>query len=302
MKINSVFSALIVSVFVGIVFLNVNGCAFKGVVRSKNIVYLEADVASKNSSQIAEQQLNVFALRKSKEPKEVLVFMHGGNWNAGKKSIYSYLGNRMARKGVVTVIIDYPLSPQANYNDMAAASAKAVQWVYKNIAAYGGNPDRIFVAGHSAGGHLATLIALQNSYFDSLNMANPIKGAILIDAAGLDMYGYLKEERVGADHTYMKTFTRDPAIWKAATPLYHLHQKMPPLLIYRGEKTYPSIIKSNEKFVKALKTYVPQPAYRVLKGKRHVPMITQFFWSWNPLYHEIIAFMNSYKATDRARK
>jgi acetyl esterase/lipase len=199
----------------------------------------------------------------------------------------------MARKDVVVVIIDSPLSPKVQYDEMAIAVSKAVQWISKNIERYGGNPEKIFISGHSAGGHLATLVSVRNEYFDSLGMSSPIKGVILIDAAGLDMYGYLQEEKFSEDHTYYKTFTKDPRNWKEASPLYHLHRDMPPMLIYRGEKTYPSILKSHEKFIKALKDFTPNPNYHILKGKTHVAMITQFFKPWNPRYDEIIEFMKT---------
>jgi acetyl esterase/lipase len=271
------------------VFSGIQACSLKRVSRIKDITYLQKN----DSLQIEKQALNVFTPKKRKASRNVLVFIHGGNWNSGKKSLYNFLGSRLARKGVVAVIIDYPLSPQANYEQMAYASAVAVQWVKNNIEQYGGDPDRIFVSGHSAGGHLAALISIRGEYFDKLNIQNPVKGCILIDAAGLDMYGYLKEQNYTEGHTYLKTFTSDPAQWKQASPLYHLHQGMPPLLIYRGEKTYPSIIKSTTKFVKALDAYVATPAYHELKGKKHIPMITQFIWTWNPRYKEIIRFMDA---------
>ena len=264
-----------------------SGCAFKTIVREKKINYADAVLASR----FGRQELNIFAPKKRSGPCDVLIFIHGGSWNSGKKSTYNFYGSRMARKGVVVVIIDYPLSPQANYNDMATAAAKSIRWVYQNIGRYGGNPEKIFVSGHSAGGHLAALIAIRHEYFDSLGIKNPIKGAVLIDAAGLDMYGYLLKEKFPSDHTYFKTFTRNPEEWKAATPMYHLHQDIPPLLIYRGEKTYPSIIESHEKFIGALRDFVPDPQYKILKRKKHVPMITQFFKPWNPRYKEIIGFM-----------
>ena len=220
-----------------------------------------------------------------------MIFIHGGNWNSGKKSLYNFFGSRMARKSVVVVTIDYPLSPHANYHQMATASARAVQWVKDNIEKFGGDPGKIFISGHSAGGHLATLLAVRNQYFDSLGISTPIKGAILIDAAGLDMFGYLHEGKFPEDHTYLKTFTKNPTSWKEASPLYHLHHDMPPMLIYRGEKTYPSIFKGHQKFITALKEYAPDTEYYVLKGKKHVPMITQFFKPWNPRYKEIIKFM-----------
>lgn len=271
----------------GILLFSTWSCSFKRISRFKNIRYVQKN-DSLNSSQ---QELNIFTPKKKAALKNVLIFIHGGNWNAGSKNLYHFLGSRLARKGVVAVIIGYPLSPQANYEQMATAAVKAVVWVKTHIDEYGGNPDKLFVSGHSAGGHLAALISLNNTYFDTLRIENPIRGCILIDAAGLDMYGYLTEENLTEPHTYLQTFSANPAIWKQASPIYHLYSNMPPLLIYRGEKTYPSIIKSTEKFVEALKAYRTEPNYYILKGKKHIPMITQFFWTWNPRYEEILEFM-----------
>lgn len=270
-----------------IVLINASSCAFRRVSRDKNITYWNGD----SSRSIPPQELNIFSPKRPKENKDVFIFIHGGSWKIGKKNHYNFLGNRMARKGIVAVVIEYPLSSTASYNEMAIASATAVSWVHSNIKAYGGNPEKIFVSGHSAGGHLAALISVTQEYFDSLNIDSPIKGAILIDAAGLDMHGYLEEEKLSEGHSYLKTFTSNPRIWKEASPINHLHKNMPPFLIYRGEDTYPSIEKSNEKFIKSLKRFVPSPNYKVQKGKKHIPMILQFFWTWNPIYDEIVNFM-----------
>lgn len=266
-----------------------SGCAFRSVSRHKQLTYLPSDSTAGKDA----QQLSVFAPAKHKLLKKVLVFVYGGNWNSGKRGLYNFFGNRMARKGVVTVIVDYPKSPQAGYDEMANDVALAVKWVKDHIADYGGDPEHIFISGHSAGGHLAALVAIKKDYFERLHIANPLKGVILIDAAGLDMYGYLRSENLKEGDTYLHTFTSDPAQWKAASPLYFLHASMPPMLIYRGGKTYPSIIESNEKFVSALKQYVPSPDYHILKGKKHVPMILQFFNTVNPRYREITRFMGT---------
>lgn len=194
---------------------------------------------------------------------------------------------------MVTVMIDYPLSPQANYNDMAEYTARSVKWVYEHIATFGGNPERIFLSGHSAGGHLAALVTLDNQYFEKVGVKNPVKGLILIDAAGLDMYGYLRDEKFPPDHSYLKTFTRDESIWKKASPLYYVHKNMPPMTIYQGEKTYPSIATSNEKFKKAVQEIEPRTPFEILKNKKHVAMITQFFNPWNKQYRHISDFIKS---------
>lgn len=258
------------------------GCVLRGVRRTKHIVY---------SPRLGGQELNVFAPRSTKEKWPVLVFIHGGNWNAGKKELYSYLGNRLARKQILAVIIDYPLSPQVRYDGMAMASAEAVVWTKRNIGRYGGDSGRIFVSGHSAGGHLAALIGTDNRFFDGLGVANPIKGLVLIDAAGLDMYDYLAEQVPKGNREFLDVFTDRPAVWRQATPLTHLHPGMPPMLIFRGGKTYPSILVSNEKFVRALQPYQPGLVYRVQKPRHHVAMITQFLYTYNPRYRDILRFM-----------
>ena len=261
------------------------GCAFKPIHRNKHIDY--------NSSNTARQaqELNVFAPAQKNKSNPVLIFVHGGNWNSGNKCLYSYLGSRMARKGIVTVIPDYPKSPKAGYNEMAEDIAAAVKWTKQNIHTYGGDSNRIFISGHSAGGHLAALVSIKKDYFKNTGFTNPIKGIILIDAAGLDMYGYLKEEKLAEGDTYLKTFSNNADIWKNASPIYFLHNGMPPMLIYRGGKTYPSINVSNEKFTDSLKHYDTKFTYHILPGKKHVPMITQFFNPYNNRYKEMLNFM-----------
>lgn len=175
---------------------------------------------------------------------------------------------------------------------MATDAAISVKWVKENIQHYGGNPEKIFVSGHSAGGHLAALIAIKDSYFDTLQIPNPIKGVILIDAAGLDMYTYLKGRDLPPGHTYINTFTLNQETWKAASPLYHLHRDMPPMLIYEGGRTIPGITRSTRTFINHLKSNNYKFTYIFQKRKKHIPMMTQFLNSWNPRYKEIRKFVD----------
>ncbi len=275
------------ALFAALLLLSTTGCAFKFINRTKNLIYTGAKEENTNST----QRLHVFWPLHKKELKPVLIFVHGGNWNSGKKGLYSFLGSRLARKGIVAVLPGYPKSPLADYATMAEKIATAVKWTKENISRYGGDSSKIFISGHSAGGHLAALTTLDSQYFENLQMSDPVKGIVLIDAAGLDMFGYLKEENFPGGHTYLNTFTASPANWKKASPLYFLHGNMPPMLIYRGGKTYPSIIKSNEKFKDSLQASGAEFKYILQPNKRHVPMILQFFNVYNKRYDEIISFM-----------
>jgi acetyl esterase/lipase len=221
-----------------------------------------------------------------------MIFVHGGSWRSGNKTMYNFLGNRLARKHIVAINIDYPLSP-AQYPEMALSTSKAVAWVYKNISTYGGDSTRIYISGHSAGGHLAALVSTDSTYFKQVGNNNPIKGVVLIDAAGLDMYGYLTKQVATGDREYLEVFTSNPQNWKNASALYHLHTGMPPFLIFRGGKTYPSIKASHDVFVPALLAYQPTLIYKVQKGKHHIGMITQFLNGFNPRYKDIVRFIEN---------
>jgi acetyl esterase/lipase len=237
-------------------------------------------------------QLDVYSPKKVETPRPVFVFIHGGRWNSGKKSQYKFLGRRMASKGVVTVVPDYRLSPVAEYRGATTDVAMALTWTKEHISDFGGDANRIFIAGHSAGGHLAALVSLDHSYFDSLKTSNPLSGTILIDAFGLDMYSFLSNESFKKHRTYYAMFGQNPEIWKDGSPLYHLDGATKPFLMFVGTKTYPVIYESNREFFEALKKHQPHLRPIIEMKKKHIPMMLQFYNSDNRGYDDIIKFMN----------
>lgn len=281
----------LIKVFLFSFLILLQGCAFQQVSRSKNLTYLEAD----SVVSLPEKQLNVFAPKGAKD-FPVLIFIHGGSWKSGNKEIYDFLGSRMARKEVVTVIIDYPLAPTYQIQSMELAAVQSVVWTRKNIEKFGGDPDQIFISGHSAGGHLAALVGIKESNFLNPEIKNSLKGAILIDPAGLDMYWFLQETK-GTDegNKYLGAFTEDPDVWKAASPIYFLEGEKLPILIMEGEKTYPGIRLTVDRFRKEADVKGVPLDYEFYKKKKHIPMITQFFWTYNRGYKEVLGFIEENK-------
>jgi acetyl esterase/lipase len=256
--------------------------------KHKDISYLTSELL-KVETKGSIPKLNVFTKKKFlKANKPVIIFVHGGYWNSGNKDMYSMLGRNFAKHEVVTVIPGYTLSPKASYNTMAQQIAEAILWTQENISNYGGDPSQIYLTGHSAGGHLVALATLNPKYrIDPQSIA----GIILNDAAALDMKNYLEENPPKTQYNYDVTWTKDPANWKDASPIYFLNEKSPPFKIYLGSKTYNSIKVSNGRFLKELHTYQPEVQLETL-DKKHVPMVTQYLWPWNKRYDEIVAFMN----------
>lgn len=235
--------------------------------------------------------LNIYH-KKGTENKDVIIFIHGGSWSSGKKETYWWLGRNFAKNNVVTAVINYPLAPNATYKEMANASAKAVKWVQENIARFGGNPQRIFLMGHSAGAHLCELINSDPQYFNALGIKNPVKGVILNDAFGLDMQEYLsKAEKDDYYTNFLRTFSTDSAVWQLGSPLFYVKNIKNPHLIFYGTKTYPAIQLQSERVFETLQAQnVPVSLIKV-DGKKHVPMISQMVFGKNKLYQEIYKFL-----------
>jgi acetyl esterase/lipase len=228
---------------------------------------------------------------KAAAPRPVVLFIHGGNWNSGSKDdiLYKAIGRRLAKNGFVGVVMSYRLAPQALVPQQAADCARALAWTVAHIKEYGGDPAHLVLMGHSAGGGLAALLATgSDSLLANYGLpATAAHGVLLDDPAGLDMLDYLTKMEYPNDAQYLVPFSKDPAVWRQASALYHLRAGAPPMSIYIGGETYPSIMKSSEKFRQRLTQLGAAPKYTILPGKKHVGMVTQLFWADNELYAEL---------------
>ncbi|MEO1658771.1 MAG: alpha/beta hydrolase [Pseudomonadota bacterium] len=123
------------------------------------------------------QKLDVYTPT-SDGPHPVLIFVHGGSWYYGNKDDYPWLGRRFASEGYVTAVINYRLSPEFGYDEFVADTAKAVAFVHDNAADWGGDPDRLFLSGHSAGAYNAVQVALAPEFLEAEGKSTDIIDAV----------------------------------------------------------------------------------------------------------------------------
>lgn len=161
-------------------------------------------------------------------PKDVksfatIVWFHGGGLHGGNKSIPAAL----KEKGIAVVAVNYRLYPQAKAPQYIEDAAAAVAWVFKNIESLGGDPARIFISGHSAGGYLTSMVGLDKRWLKVHNIdANQIAGLIPFSGHAIT-HMTVREER-GIKDT-------QPVVDDLA-PLYHVRPDAPPLLLITGDR------------------------------------------------------------------
>ncbi|MGH6682650.1 MAG: alpha/beta hydrolase, partial [Pseudolabrys sp.] len=117
----------------------------------------------------ARHRLDVYTPEGSNDAP-VVVFFYGGNWESGDRSIYRFVGAALAARGIVTVVPDYRVYPQAKFPEFLEDGAQAAAWAKQNAGRYGGSADKIFLMGHSAGAHIATMLALDGQWLAKVGL------------------------------------------------------------------------------------------------------------------------------------
>ncbi|HLI26498.1 MAG TPA: alpha/beta hydrolase [Chloroflexota bacterium] len=180
----------------------------------------------------ARQRLDLY-VPASVEPVPVLLFVHGGAWSSGDKSQYAWLGVQLAQQGLLVAVTNYRLSPAVQHPQHAQDVAAATAWLYRHAAEYGGDPQRLYLAGHSAGAHLVSLVALDARYLAAEGISEPIVAGVAAFAGA----AYDLDARYAATPLaplLAPAFGSDPARWAEAAPLRYVKPGAPPFLLVHG--------------------------------------------------------------------
>ncbi|MHC5038763.1 MAG: alpha/beta hydrolase fold domain-containing protein [Planctomycetota bacterium] len=229
----------------------------------------------------------------------VLLFIHGGGWRVGDKSRTVSKGNFFTGKGFVVASINYRLSPAVQHPVHVQDVAKAVAWVRKKIGEYGGDPNRIYVMGHSAGAHLAALVAVDKRRLEPEGLELGVfKGVILLDGAGYDIPRQIEE--LGGNRStqvYRTAFTDDRETWVDASPVTHAAagKGFAPFLIFHVANREASRIQS-ETLAKALRESGSTALVIPAAGKTHGTINREIGVEGDEVTEAILKFLEKYGA------
>lgn len=170
------------------------------------------------------QRLDIYSPRQAVN-RPVVIFWYGGSWVKGKKWEYRFVGTTLAERGIVTVIADYRLYPQVHFPAFDEDGARAVAWVEQHVQDYGGDPRRIVLMGHSAGGHTAAFLAFNHAFLEKYG-ADPHDIAGLVGLSGT----YVLVPETAEEHaTFPPPYTEKD--WQ---PIQFVDARAPPTLLLHG--------------------------------------------------------------------
>lgn len=195
-----------------------------------------------------QQKMDIYGSTSAERgPLPVVIFIHGGAWINGDKSMLHCVCQRVAAEGYLVVNINYRLAPQYLYQQQIQDISLATTWVLQNCHDYNGDRRRVFLAGDTAGANLATTFAtaLGHSYLRNALYLKPsidaeqLKGLLLIYGAfdlERGLFSYLPTVSKQFCEIFLGYSSEQFAEWvEIASPLRHLHQNIPPMFITAGE-------------------------------------------------------------------
>jgi len=153
----------------------------------------------------------------------VVIFFYGGGWVAGSRDGYRFAARAFAKQGFVVVVPDYRKVPAVRFPAFVEDGADAVKWTHDHIAEYGGDPDRIALAGHSAGSHIAALLALDSRYLAAEHLPRDTIKAVAALSGPYDFYPWTSPRAIEAFKG-----TRDPL---TTQPITYARADAPPMLL-----------------------------------------------------------------------
>ena len=191
----------------------------------------------------------------------VFMFIHGGSWTHGYKEWLGFMAPAFTTLPAIFVSVAYRLAPDTKFPLPVEDCRNALKWVYENIGEHGGDRNRIFVGGHSAGGHLAAMLTLELDALEASGLPRDVLKACFPVSGVFDLVGR-DEERLGP-------LLSSPADARAASPIQLVEGNRTPFLFAIGEIDFPELIPQSHAMAEALRNQSGTVELMDMPGEDH---------------------------------
>lgn len=234
------------------------------------------------------QRLDIYRPQDADGNAPVVVFFYGGTWREGAREDYRFVGRALASRGIVAVVADYRLYPEVRYPDFVEDSAQALAWAYRHIARYGGDPQRLFVMGHSAGAYNAAMVALDARWLAAQSLSPDILAGWIGLAGPYDFLPITNEDA--------RPVFEWPNTPPDTQPIAHVSDQAPPALLMASHRdTTVNPERNTAGMAHALRSYGVAVTERYADRTSHVTLIAALAWPlrWlGPVLDEIDMFVH----------
>ncbi len=203
--------------------------------------------------------------------KPVVVFFYGGAWQEGSRSDYLFVAEALTQRGYVVVVPDYRVYPEVMYPDFLRDGATAVAWTVANVERFGGDRSKIFLMGHSAGAHIAAMLALDPDYLAANKVPmTAIKGFVGL-AGPYDFLPFTEPNVIALfsserdlNKTQPISYVKRPAAW------------IPAALLLHGDKDKRVYPKNSINLARELRAAGAKVEFDLIPGEDHLSIIAKF--------------------------
>ena len=228
-----------------------------------------------------DETVDIFLAKEQNAP--LLLFIHGGYWFSGSSKDYSFVANGLVHRGFTVIVMNYSLCPKVTLSEITRQSRTLISWLHKEAPSFNADPSRIFVSGHSSGGHQVGML-LATDWLGEYGVPNDvIKGAISISGL-FDLqplyYSYLQPKLL---------LTHD--VIHEQSPCLHIPHSGVPLLISYGEAETAEFHRQSNDFLSAWRRNGNQGELLVQKGKHHFAAIEDLNDTDSVLCRTFVDFM-----------
>ncbi|WP_394004118.1 alpha/beta hydrolase [Luteimonas sp. WGS1318] len=197
----------------------------------------------------------------------VVLFFYGGSWRTGTRAQYRFVGSRLAQHGVVAIVADYRTWPAAGFPAFMGDAAQAVRWTVDHAADYGGNPQRLFIAGHSAGAQIAALLGTDARHLAAVDLT-PTDLAGVIGLSG--PYDFVISGR-------LEEIFGPRSQWPDAMALRFVDGDEPPFLLIHGDGDRTVDVGNSRKLDFALRRKGMASTLEIVSGGNHFVTAAAFY-------------------------